>query len=97
MASADCREVEPDSDVAEVMEGGGAEGVASANIDPEADEDVMVGLTITKVSESVGVVSADGRAGESDSDVTEVGRVVVVLDSATEERGVVGGVASAVT
>ena len=103
MASADCREVEPDSDVAEaevfsaVMERGGAEGVASADRDPEADEDVMVGLTITKVSESVGVASADRRAGESDSDVTEVGRVVVVLDSAIEERGVVGGVASAVT
>ena len=97
MASADCQEVEPDSDVAEVMEGGGAEGVASADIDPEAEEDVMMGLIIINVSESVGVASADRRARESDSDVTEVGRVVVVLDSATEERGVVGGVASAVT
>lgn len=83
-----------------MMERRGAEGVASTDTDPEvdvADEDAMVGLTITKVSESVGVASADRRAGESDSDVTEVGRVVVVLDSATEERGVEEGVASAGT
>ena len=60
------------------MERGGAEGVASADVDTVA----VVGLTMTKGSDSVGVVS-------------EVDAAVVVLDSATEEGGGAGDVASA--
>ena len=94
VASVDCWDGELDSDVAEVevfsamMERGGAEDVASADVHVAVVHvDTVVGLIITKESDSVGVASADWRVGETDSDVAEVD-TVVVFDSATEERGV---------
>ena len=101
MASPDCRDGETDSDVAELLEvvfppataeRGVTEGVASAVVDLDVDVvvvDAVVGLTIMKLSDSVGTASADRRVREPDSDIT-----AVELGSVTEERGVAEGVAS---
>ena len=100
-ASPDCRDDETNSVVVELLEvvfppaaveRGVTEGVASAVVDLDVNivtVDAVVGLTIMKLSDSVGVALADCRVRESDSDVT-----VVELGSVTEERGVAEGVAS---
>ena len=96
VASPDCRDGETNSVVAELLEvvfsAAAERGVASGVVDLDVNVvavDTVVGLTIMKLSDSVGVASADCRVRESDSDVT-----VVELGSVTEERGVAEGVAS---